>query len=228
MTMQHKRGTFGEVAAIEIRPYCDYKQDKAIRERRIAVTHLSMASKSVVERISGDYPEMKPGWYCLRVMTGREMAVEKCLGEAGVEVLVVRSNPYRVVCRGRVKEVSAAPVITGYVLVHCLPIAAAIAGLLSVNDVIEIVGGPMNPYRANEEEIAKFKDLANRGKYDHRKAEKVKFMVGEHVRVCDGPFASFPGVVTAIDEKLFRISVEVNIFGRATPVELDLAQIEKV
>lgn len=239
--MQHRKGSFSgidigsyvsvprkEGGEVMIRGVSMIKRDQVADGLKIRIDHLSMASRTVIERIRADYPDMNPHWYCLQVKANCEFAVEKILDDAEVTSLVVRSNPYKIVRRGRVRFVEARPVIAGYVLVYCLAIPAAMMGLMSIKNVTGVVGGGVSPWRADVDSIARFKKLADDGKYDHRVPAKYDFMVDEEVRVADGPFASFHAVVTDIDLEKFRVRVIVEIFGRSTPVELDIAQIEKL
>ncbi|MEY9375055.1 transcription termination/antitermination protein NusG [Rhizobium leguminosarum] len=227
MTMQFRKGGLGS-STIVVSAEAWAKRDKAAGAKRLRIDHLNMASRGAVERLAKDTSAPKPGWYCLRVMTGRENAVEKCLNAGDVESLVVMTNECKVVRRGRVKIVLPRPVICGYVLVFCSPIPAATMGLMHVADVIDIVGGAIRPYRADEKSILRFKEMASEGKYDASVRKAHGFMVEENVRVSDGPFASFPGTITEINDEHHRVKVDVMIFGRLTPVDLDIDQIEKI
>lgn len=226
--MQHDEDELNSAEPIVIRSYAEFKSEKAAAEKRLSIHQLSMASSRTVARIAADYPGMKPVWICLYVGSNQEAAVENALAGAEVEALVVRRAPYKTVRRKRVVWISGRPVIGGYVFVRCIPMAAAIAGLMAVEGVKEVVGGAVTPWRATDEEMMRFKELGDDGAYDRPLDGKIDFMVGEQVRVSDGPFASFPGIVTAIDAERFRISVDVYIFGRQTPIDMEIAQLEKM
>lgn len=225
MMMQHKPMV---AEPIILRDFALHKQEKARRELEIKISHLAMATKSATARIAADELDMKPAWFCLRVATGFEMDVENYLIEEGVEALVVRSNPQEVRRRRRIRIIPGRAILRGYVMVRCLALPAAIMGLLSVDNVLEILGGPVNPYRASEKEINDFKMMALDGKYDHADDELAGLTLGDVVRVTDGPFAWFQAVVTAIDEESHCCTVEIDIFGKAAPCILDLAAIQKL
>ena len=97
----------------------------------------------------------------------------------------------------------------------------------NVNKVTGFLGGVKgSPTPVSEDEI---NSILKRAEDDELNPKlKVKFDVGEQVRVSDGPFASFNGLVEGVDEERSRLKVSVSIFGRATPVELEFSQVEKI
>lgn len=225
MTMQHKRGSFWAFKGqeVEIRDFALAKMATASRSMEIRISHVSMAAK----RIADENPELA-GWFCLKIAAGREFYVEDALKKEGVEALVPTRKGDKIMKRHRIIPAPTLPVLPGYVLVRCVPSPAAMAGLRRFDKVIDVVGTALSPYRVPEKFVSKFIAKAESGDYDHRNAPGVVYAVGEAVRVIDGPFASFLGKVLEQDVQKCRVRVEVDIFGRSTPVELDIAQIEKV
>lgn len=219
-----QRNEFRPYGRIDIRPYAEMKQDKAIRDEAIRIREIGMASKRVV----ADYPDLA-GWFCLSVRHRAEFAVEKDLQEAEIIACVPRRLGEEKIHRGRKLPAPILPVIPGYLLVQVVPSASAFVALKHMDRVTGIIGRGEVPYRLPAKTIEHFIELAEAGRYDHR-VEIVAYLPGERVRVIDGPFASFPATVTAINQEdcASRINVEVNIFGRMTPVELDIAQVGKV
>lgn len=167
-------------------------------------------------------------WFAVRVMSGREIAVKNSLEDAGVEAVVpMRQGPeYR--RRGRVIPAKMIPVMTSYVLVRFMASDEAFLGIQGVEHVIGILGGCINPHRVSHSEVSRFKALADAGSLNWERPTVV-FRQGETVRVVDGPFASFVGkIISCRDDGKGDAVVELDMFGRPTPVLMPLAIIEKV
>ena len=92
--------------------------------------------------------------------------------------------------------------------------------------VTGVLGAENKPMPISETEAMRIQNQMQEGV--ERPKASVSFEIGENVRVADGPFASFSGVVEEIDEARSRVKVAVSIFGRATPVELEFGQVEKI
>lgn len=225
MNMQHNRAHFPAVTEIEIAVYCSHpKPAKAARENGIRISQISMASR----RIMQDYPELS-AWFCLQVKSNSERLVVSMLEAVDIHAVAPMRRGDRIMKRHRIVKGPLIPALPGYVLVNCVHSPAAMAALRRFDKHITgIVGGAESPYRIPLEYVEKFIEHALAGEYDYKPPAPIEYSLGEEVRVSDGPFASFNGIVLANDLGGDMIKVEVSIFGRSTPVTLLIDQIQKL
>ena len=154
----------------------------------------------------------------------KEQAVAQGLDELFEEVLVPTEEVVEI-RRGR-KVTSERRFFPGYVLVKMDMTDAAYHLIKNTPKVTGFLGTENKPVPITEEEAGRILHQVQEGV--ERPRPTVSFEVGEQVRVSDGPFASFNGQIEDVDEERARLKVAVSIFGRATPVELEYGQVEKL
>ena len=113
----------------------------------------------------------------------------------------------------------------GYVLVRMEMSDEAYHLVKNTPKVTGFLGQQNRPSPISQSEVEQIVNQVQEGV--ERPKPSVVFEIGEQVRVCDGPFATFSGLVEEVDEEKARLKVAVSIFGRATPVELEYGQVEK-
>lgn len=179
----------------------------------------------------GDTPDFK--WYIARTKTGQENKVSKSLKERIVnhkmtelfaDVLVPEESV--VTMAGGKKKTVKKKYFPGYILIKMIMNDRTWHLVKSTDKITGFVGGTLDkPAPITDEEAAV---MINQVEDGHKKPRtSVNFSEGETVKVVEGPFANFVGTIEAVNEK-GKIRVNVSIFGRPTPVELDFTQVEKV
>lgn len=165
-------------------------------------------------------------WYVIHTYSGYENAVktsiEKFVTGCGMEDKILRMEiPMETVTEvtesGTTKEVER-KVFPGYVLIKMVMTDDTWHLVRNVRGVTGFVGSANKPIPLSEEEVLAM------GMEKHEIV--VNYNVGDHVKIVDGPLASFTGIVEEIEPEKNRVSVMVSMFGRETPVELELDQVE--
>lgn len=172
-------------------------------------------------------------WYVVHAYSGMEKAVERNIIErinrAGMQhkfgrILVPTEEVVEV--KNGQKRTTERRFFPGYVLVEMVMDDDTWHLVKHTNKVTGFVGGAKNrPAPISEEEVGKIVNQMQEGTDKPR--HKVEFVVGEYVRVKDGPFTDFNGTVEEVNYEKSKVRVSVTIFGRSTPVELEFAQVEK-
>jgi transcription termination/antitermination protein NusG len=153
----------------------------------------------------------------------REQAKAQGLEDCFSEILVPTEDVVEI-RRGR-KVNAERKFFPGYVLVKMDLSDEAYHLIKNTPKVTGFLGSGTKPMPVSEKEVARIIGAIEEGV--ERPKPTITFEIGEAVRVIDGPFASFNGSVEQVDEERARLRVTVSIFGRATPVELEYAQVEK-
>jgi transcriptional antiterminator NusG len=180
-------------------------------------------------------PEVNPNfrWYVVHTYSGYENRAKASLeerikqqsleAEFG-EVLIPTENVVEL-GKGGAKRTSKRKFFPGYMLVQ---MELTDASWHLINDTPKItgfVGNATKPPPVPEEQVKRLTKQIDEGTLKAK--PRVKFEEGEDVRVVDGPFANFNGIVETVNEDKGKVRVMVSIFGRSTPVELEFVQVEK-
>ena len=181
---------------------------------------------------------MQSQWFVIHTLSGQEQKVKESIekrlkademGDFITEVLVPMEKVAEV--RGGKKTVTTRKLHPGYVYIDMVlldenkrVIPKSFYFIKETQGVIGFVGGD-RPQTASPDEMGVIKAQISESE-DHEKP-KVNFEVGETVKINDGPFLNFSGVIEEIEPERGKLKVTVNIFGRNTPVELEYWQVEK-
>ncbi|MDD3644778.1 MAG: transcription termination/antitermination protein NusG [Bacteroidales bacterium] len=177
-------------------------------------------------------------WYVIRAVTGTEKKVQSAIESEVANSPHLKGKVIRVLIpvekvlqiRSGKKVFKEKPLFPGYVLIEAIMTSEVTHQLLGVPGVLGFVGCKRKidpPVAVRPEEAARM--LGKVDQLIESDAElDISFLVGEEVKVIDGPFNTFTGIIEEVNSEKKRLKVMVKIFGRKTPLELGYLQVEKL
>ncbi len=181
--------------------------------------------------------ESKKGWYVLRAISGKEAKVKEILdaaikntdlGNYVFQVLIPTEKVMTV--RAGKKVVKERNLYSGYVFIEADLQGEVVHELTNTTNVIDFLRGRekgSKPERLRQAEVMRMLGTADE-LIDPTDDEINDYIVGENVKVNEGPFNGFTGIVEEVNKEKKKLKVSVKIFGRKTPLELDNSQVERV
>jgi len=172
-------------------------------------------------------------WYIVQAHAGAEKKVSEQIKEELEKLelsnkfgeVLIPTQDVTEIKKGK-RSVIKKKYFPGYILIKLDMTNDVYHTIKSIKKVSGFLGPQGKPSPISEEEVNKI--LGNMEESIANPSSSISFQIGEQVKVCDGPFASFNGSIEEIDEEKSRLKVSVSIFGRPTPVDLDYSQVEKV
>jgi transcription termination/antitermination protein NusG len=175
---------------------------------------------------------MAKRWYSVSVLSNFEKKVAEAIKdvvrqqglEDEIEEVMVPTEDVTELRRGRRVTVERR-FMPGYVLVKMEMSDRTYHAIMSISRVTGFLGPQGKPTPLRDAEVARILNQVEEGL--ERPRPMITFDIGEQVKVTDGPFEGFSGLVEEVDDENARLKVSVSIFGRATPVELEYTQVSK-
>ena len=171
-------------------------------------------------------------WYVLRAISGKEAKVKEYLeadmkngglGDFVSQVLIPTEKVYQV--RNGKKILKERSYLPGYVLIEAKLVGEVIHHLVNTPNVINFLGGSDNPVPLCQSEVNRI--LGTVDEIQESEMELIPYVVGDSVKVNDGPFSGFSGTIEEVNTEKKKLKVMVKIFGRKSSLELSFMQVEK-